>query len=209
MVVRMLSRPATVLVAGVLASHPHHALNARLLTAAASAPGSCRCTTHAIAEAYRVLVSLPLVPRCTPDQALALIRESLIPRLSPVALTAKDYDRALAVVSGSGLGGGAIYDALHLMAADRLGAAYFVTANQKHFACLAKVARTRVEIIDPSNVSAPFWEGLGHAPNPQKPPQVPPSRDSSWMGAAPAREDITHDLDEIRTAVELRKNLDP
>ena len=147
----------TVLVAGVLALHPHHAASARLLAAAAAAPGSCRCTTHAIAESYRVLVSLPLVPRCTPDQALALIRESLIPRLSPVALTAKDYDRALEVVSGSGLSGGAIYDALHLVAAARLGATGLVTANLKHFTRLAESAHLRIDIIAPSNVPARFW----------------------------------------------------
>lgn len=146
----------TVLVAGVLALHPHHAASARLLAAAAAAPGSYRCTTHAIAEAYRVLVSFPLVPRCTPDQALALIRVSLIPRLNPVALTAKDYDRALEVVSVSGLGGEAIYDALHLVAAVRLGATGLVTANLKHFTRLAEAANLRIDIVDPSNVPAGF-----------------------------------------------------
>ena len=146
----------TVLVAGVLAIHPHHGASARLLAAAAATPGSCRCTTHAIAEAYRVLVSLPLVPRCTPSHALTLIRESLIPRLSPVALTAKDYDRALEVVSGSGLGGGAIYDALHLVAAARLGVTGLVTANLKHFTRLAEAAHLRIDIIDPNHVPAGF-----------------------------------------------------
>ena len=146
----------TVLVAGLLATHPHHGPSARHLAAAAATPGSYRCTTHALAEAYRVLVALPLAPRCTPSQALTLIRTSLAPRLAPVALTAKDYDRALDVAAASGLGGSAIYDALHLMAADRLDAVYLVTANQKHFTCLAQVARTRVEIIDPSNVPAAF-----------------------------------------------------
>ncbi len=166
----------TVLVAGVLAIHPHHAANAQLLAAAAAVPGSCRCTTHAIAEAYRVLVSLPLVPRCTASHALALIRESLIPRLSPVALTAKDYDRALDVVSGSGLGGGAIYDALHLVAADRLGATGLVTANQKHFTRLAEAAHIRVAIIDPSSAPASFWDNFGQAPDFQRPSQVPQQR---------------------------------
>lgn len=159
----------TVLVAGVLAMHPHHAPSAQLLAAAAAAPGSCRCTTHAIAEAYRVLVSLPLVPRCTPGQALALIRESLIPRLTPAALTAKDYDRALEVASGSGLGGSAIYDALHLVAAARLDATGLVTANLKHFTRLADAAHLRIDIINPSNVPARFWESLGQALDVQRP----------------------------------------
>lgn len=141
----------TVLVAGLLLVHPQHAMNSRHLVAAIAAPGTFRCTTHALAETYRVLVSMPLVPRCEPERALTLIRESLIPRLNPMALTAKDYDRALQVACASGLGGGAIYDALHLMAADRLGAQYLVTANLKHFIRLAETAQTRVTIIDPAN----------------------------------------------------------
>ena len=143
----------TVLVAGLVASHPHHGPSARHLAAAAATPGTYRCTTHALAETFRVLVALPISPRCTPSQAQTIIRTSVVPRLAPVALTAKDYDRALDVAAASGLGGSAIYDALHLMAADRLGATYLVTANQKHFTTLARAARTRVAIIEPRSLS--------------------------------------------------------
>lgn len=142
----------TVLVAGLVASHPYHLMCQRLLQAAAHLPGSYRCTTHAIAETFRVLVALPLAPRLDAAGARLAIRTTLAPRLDPVSLTAKDYDRALDVVCASGLGAGAIYDCLHLLAADRLAAGYLVTANHKHFQPLAEAAGTRVLVIDPADV---------------------------------------------------------
>lgn len=141
----------TVLVAGLIDAHPQHSDGQRYLRDAIKAPDRYRCTTHAIAETFRVLVALPLAPRLDATGARMAIRVSLIPHLAPVALTAKDYDRALDVVCASELGAGAIYDALHLMAADRLGASYLITANLKHFRRLAEAAGTRVQIKNPSD----------------------------------------------------------
>jgi hypothetical protein len=42
----------------------------------------------------------------------------------------------------------------------------------------------------------------------QRPPQVPQTRDMSWMGAAPVPDHLAHDLDDIRTAVEPRQDPD-
>ena len=73
--------------------------------------------------------------------------------LDPLALVARDYDRAFDVVCASGLGGGAIYDGFHLMSADRVTASHLVTSNIKHFQRLADTAKTRVQIIDPADPS--------------------------------------------------------
>jgi len=140
----------TVIVAGVLASHPHHAPCRQHLQAAAATPGTYRCSTHAIAEAFRVLVALPLAPRIDAAGARLVLRTTIIPRLDPIALTMKDYDAALDLVCASGLGSGAVYDALHLLAADRAGAKWLVTANGKHFNRLAEVAKSRVRVVDPA-----------------------------------------------------------
>jgi predicted nucleic acid-binding protein len=141
----------TVLVAGLVAAHPQHVVCHRLLVAAAQTPGRYRCTTHALAETFRFLVALPLAPRLDAAGARLAIRTALMPRLDPLALTARDYDRAFDAVCASGLGGGAIYDGLHLLAAERVAAQYLVTANLKHFQRLAEAAGTRVQISDPAD----------------------------------------------------------
>lgn len=126
-----------------MTAHPQH------LVAAGRTPGTYRCTTHAIAETFRVLVALPVQPRLEADGARTAIRATLLPRLDPLPLGANDYDRALDVVCASGLGAGAVYDALHLLAAERLGAARLLTANLKHFRRLAEAAGGRVRIEAP------------------------------------------------------------
>ena len=151
----------TVLVAGLVAAHPQHAICQRLLVDAAQAPGRYRCTTHALAETFRVLMALPLAPRLDAVGARLAVRTSLMPRLDPLALTARDHDRAFDVVCASGLGGGAIYDGLHLMAADRVTASHLVTSNTKHFQRLAETAKTRVEITNPADPSLRFLATAG------------------------------------------------
>lgn len=141
----------TVIVAGLVASHPVHAACFKHIQAAAEHPGSYRCSSHTIAETFRVLVALPLASRITPVVARMALRSSVIPRLDPIAISMKDYDVAMDVVCDSGLGAGAIYDCLHLLAAERVEAKYLVTSNYKHFTQLAKVAKARLRIVDPSD----------------------------------------------------------
>jgi len=141
----------TVLVAGLTAAHPEHAACRLHLQAAAGEPGTYRCTTHAIAETFRVLTALPVNPRLDTAGARIAIRASLIPRLDPLPLTVGDYERALDIVCVSGLGAGAVYDCLHLLAAERLGSAYLITSNLKHLRRLAEAADITVQVVDPSD----------------------------------------------------------
>lgn len=141
---------STVLIAALAARHPLHAPCRRWLIAA-STPGAYRCTTHALAETFRVLVALPVAPRHDAAAIRQAIRTNLIPRLDPIALTTNDYDRAMDAVCASPLGPGAIYDALHLVAADRIQATALITSNHRHFAALATALGTSVAIRDPAD----------------------------------------------------------
>jgi predicted nucleic acid-binding protein len=140
----------TVLVAGLVASHPVHTACLKHLQSATARPGSYRCSTHAVAETFRVLVALPLARKIDVDEARMALRASVIPRLNPIPLAPKDYEVAMDIVCASGLGSGAIYDCLHLLAAERIAAKYLVTSNLKHFLRLADAAQSRLRVIEPS-----------------------------------------------------------
>lgn len=94
------------------------------------------CSTHALAECYSVLTSLPLRRRITAPEAHRLVEESIVPRLSVVALDMEDYREATRLVAEAGLTGGIIYDALHLAAARKAGCSRILTYNLRHFESL-------------------------------------------------------------------------
>ena len=71
------------------------------------------CSTHALAECYATLTALPLPTRVLPDEARALVEESLAERLTVIELTVGDYQSVLRLVAKLGLASGAIYDGLH------------------------------------------------------------------------------------------------
>jgi predicted nucleic acid-binding protein len=139
----------TILVGGLLAKHPTHAVCRKRLDDAQAKPGSHRCTTHALSEAFRVLASIPLPTPLGPATAQTIIAASLQPRLTLIALTAGDYTRAMDLTVRSGLGAGAVFDALHLCAAARTGAQLLITANLKHFRALAAAGNLDVRIEPP------------------------------------------------------------
>jgi hypothetical protein len=97
-----------------------------------------------------VLVALPLARKIDANGARMALRASIIPHLNSIPLAPKDYDTAMDIVCASGLGSGAIYDCLHLLAAERIEAKYLVTSNLKHFIRLAEAANSRLRVADPS-----------------------------------------------------------
>ena len=94
------------------------------------------CSTQTIAECYSVLTSLPLKRRISPAEAYQLVMESILPRVTVVPLDGEDYRWALDAVSGNGLSGGIVYDALHLRAARKSGCVRVFTYNTSHFTAL-------------------------------------------------------------------------
>ncbi len=96
-------------------------------------PHEALCSTHSLAESYAVLTALPLARRITPAEAQRLIAESVAARLTVRALSKADYLEATALVARAGLMSGAVYDALHVVAAVKSRSERILTYNLRHF----------------------------------------------------------------------------
>jgi predicted nucleic acid-binding protein len=122
----------SVLVAGLHRAHPDHGRAVVWTDAAAENRLSGIVTWHALAELWSVLTRLPGPVRPTPDQTLQLVRRvrsvfDVLP-LEPAV-----YDEALQRCTDRGFSSGVIFDALHLVAAERAGAEALVTFNGADF----------------------------------------------------------------------------
>lgn len=88
---------------------------------------------HALAELFAVLTTLPLSPRLMAVEARSLIRRNIVSKGEIVELTGADYENVIERMLEDGLVGGVIYDALHVMAAEKAGANRLVTFNRRDF----------------------------------------------------------------------------
>lgn len=92
-----------------------------------------RVASHAVAETFSVLSTLPVSPRLDPSQAWHLIRESILPEASLVSLSGKEYVDLMSQLAGIGIVGGAVYDGLHAAAAEKSGVDRLYTFNRRDF----------------------------------------------------------------------------
>jgi len=133
----------SVLVAGVIASHVHHARAAVWLQALASGRHSGVATAHAFNETYSVLTKIPGTPRIDP-----VTGERLVTRLRGlirvVAVSEVLAAAAIERCARQGLSSGAVFDALHLVTAEAEQVDAVVTFNVRHFARLALATSPRI-----------------------------------------------------------------
>ncbi len=94
-------------------------------------------TTHALAECWASLTAMPLEPRIGADQALAFLNR-LLPHVRVTSLPRAVYVEALRRCAGLSLRSGAVYDAVHLISAERARANVFLTFNLGDFERLAR-----------------------------------------------------------------------
>ena len=81
----------SVIVAGIVESHPMHPKCLPWLQRAKAGEVECIVVSHTLAETYAVLTTLPLKPRISPLVAQRLIENNLQSNARIVALTATDY----------------------------------------------------------------------------------------------------------------------
>lgn len=139
----------SVLVAGLVESHPGFEQAAAWLDAADRGEIDGAWTTHAYAECWSVLTRLPLAGRLDAGDVTAIL-EALVQVQAPEAISLADYQAAAARCAGLGLRSGAIFDAIHLVVAERLGVDALLTLNVRDFARLAP----RIRVLEPSEVLA-------------------------------------------------------
>ncbi|MCC5838798.1 MAG: PIN domain-containing protein [Opitutales bacterium] len=125
------------LVAALLQHHPHHALAFPLLREVKSGTISGHLATHGLAELFATLTALPLKPRLHPPDVDRIIQQSILPYFTLIPQSAADYREALQLTVQQNLSSGAIYDALHLVAARSVGCTALYTLNLRHFRSLA------------------------------------------------------------------------
>jgi len=137
-----------VLVAAVLANHPHHQAARPVVERIKAGADEGLMSVHSLAESYAVLTRLPGASQVAPGMAWQLVNENEIKNFTLVTLTGRDYARFLEQASANGIQGGMIYDALLLAAAAKSGADRIYTFNVSHFQNMAD-ASLRQRIVSP------------------------------------------------------------
>jgi predicted nucleic acid-binding protein len=102
---------------------------------------------HALAETFATLTALPVSPQVTTLEAERLIREGIVAYVEVVPLGAADYDAVIKRVAGLGLVSGAVYDALHVHAAEKAGCEEIVTFNGRDFRRFPLQPPTRLVVL--------------------------------------------------------------
>jgi predicted nucleic acid-binding protein len=127
----------SVFVAASLEAHIHHPQAKAVLERIANGIDCEHCSAHTLAETFSVLARMPTIPKLQPLDVLAILERNIFPHFLPVTLVAADYTDAIRVVAARGLGGGRIYDLLHLRAASKVAVDAIYTLNAEEWRLLA------------------------------------------------------------------------
>ena len=133
----------SILVAGALVEHAHQARARVWLDAAVTGQVEAATTSHALAELWATLTALPVNPRIGPVLA-AQVTERYAQKLHVINLGWEHCRRAIRRCGERGLRSGAVYDALHLVGAERWSAEWLLTFNTRHFERLVATGHTQV-----------------------------------------------------------------
>lgn len=135
----------SVIIAGVLAWHPHHARAG----AAFASLGSARdvvLPAHALVEAYAVMTRLPAPHRLAAAVARDLLATVVAASGKVVALTGREHWAFVGGIAERGITGGLSYDALIVAAALRGGARRLLTFDASDF---DRIAPPELEVVVP------------------------------------------------------------
>ena len=143
----------SVLVAGQLHQHVDHVPARCWLNAARQGTVKLLIAAHSLAECYSTLTRLPKPARIRPDAAAKMLEANVLPFAIVISLVADDYWTVLKQLAADGLGGGIVYDALGIKAAQLAQADRLLTFNLKHFRQLWPQGHEK--IISPRDVTPP------------------------------------------------------
>lgn len=127
----------SVLVASALTGHPRHREGKLALDRIRAGEDAGFASAHTLAETFAVLSRMPTRPKLDPESVLDILEADFIPHLTFIGLPATDYPPAIRELAGRGLGGGRIYDLLHLRVAARLAPDRIYTLNETEWKGLA------------------------------------------------------------------------
>jgi predicted nucleic acid-binding protein len=126
-----------VLVAAALKAHGHHNSAKAVLESIYCGDDIGFVSAHSVAETFSVLTRMPTAPKLTPQDVRAILEKNVIPHFRFVTLVKEDYLNAVRTLSGKSLGGGKIYDLLHITAARKQELDRIYTFNDGEWKLLA------------------------------------------------------------------------
>lgn len=135
----------SVLVAAFYGDHEHHDSSLDLFLRFGKSRACC--AAHSLAEVYATLTRMPGKHRVGGDAALLFLAD-IRKHLALIVLDDDGYYRTLEEAAGSGLVGGAIYDALIGACAAKAGARTIYTWNTRDFLRLTPTVAERVKRPD-------------------------------------------------------------
>lgn len=133
-----------VLVAAVLASHPHHVAAEAALRKTHGRAIQGWISAHGLAELHAVLTRVPLTPPVYPGEAWQILEKDVFPHFEVISLSAGEYRQTLGSCAAAGWSGGRVYDALHIAAARQAKCEQIYTFNVRHFRELAADLADRI-----------------------------------------------------------------
>jgi predicted nucleic acid-binding protein len=140
----------SVFVAWTVAAHPFHERTKPWFEAIHAGAFDGVACAHALAELYSVLTKIPMGM----SQSEAQLTVANLPnQVRVVPLTVAGYQAAILRCAERGLKSGSVFDALHLVAAERAGADALLTLNPDDFTRLAWAESPRV-VVPPDPPSA-------------------------------------------------------
>jgi predicted nucleic acid-binding protein len=131
----------SVLVATFYGDHEHHPSSMQLFLR--HPKGDACCAAHSLAEVYASVTAMPGKFRAGADEVM-LFLGNVQERLTMIALTDREYLRAMEACAAAGVVGGMVYDSLLAHCALKAKAEVIYTWNVKHFKRLGPEIAGRV-----------------------------------------------------------------
>jgi predicted nucleic acid-binding protein len=142
----------SVIIPAVVSAHPRHSFAFPWLNQAAEGRITGMASWHAFAETWSVLTRIRFDATLS-GEAARLIVERIERAIIPHVLASDDYREAISRCSRLGLASGAVFDALHLVCAEKAEADLLVTFNLRDFSSLASSSGPRLlEPFSPPDV---------------------------------------------------------
>ncbi len=127
----------SVLVAASLRAHLHHASARASLFRIHRREDIGYASSHTLAETFSVLSRMPTQPKLKSEDVLDILEGDITPHFVFVPPQPEDYPQAIRDLVAKGLGGGRIYDLLHLRAASKCALDRIYTLNEIEWRTLA------------------------------------------------------------------------
>ena len=133
-----------IVVADAIRSHLHHAAATSLIEQIQRRRWIPVVSAHGLAEIFAVLTRTPFPRRMSPAEAWQIIQENVLQLFEIQSLSRADYTEVVRACAAQSLGGGQVFDAIHVQAARKAKCGRIYTFNLDDFRRIAPDLRDRI-----------------------------------------------------------------